>query len=219
MTSYARAHVEELGGRTDWEAAAIEAFATGWARGQFRQRFCDFFREVGAIIENRGSPRRITGKLIAGKLPTRPTVTFVGGNLSCLVPLIGSPYRASIETQNKWLVLEEVNEPPHRIDRMLAQLMLAGLLERCAGILVGDFRDDSGDLQEAAVASLRKQLAHWGRTPIVTTRDVGHIWPLAPLPIGRPIALRRAGRTGIGVIQLSVPWTTWSRIDGRAGDQ
>lgn len=60
---------------------------------------------------------------------------FVGGNLSLITATMGTPYE--IDTRNKILLIEEVNEDPYRIDRMLTQLALAGKLADAAGIVLG----------------------------------------------------------------------------------
>jgi muramoyltetrapeptide carboxypeptidase len=69
-----------------------------------------------------------------------------GGNLSNLVCLLGTPY--DITWDGAIMLLEDINEPPHRIDRMLTQLALAGKFDKVAGILLGDFT--SGQNQSAA---------------------------------------------------------------------
>ncbi|HEY9179114.1 MAG TPA: LD-carboxypeptidase, partial [Candidatus Baltobacteraceae bacterium] len=58
-----------------------------------------------------------------------------GGNLSLVSALVGTPY--AIDTARAILVLEEVDEAPYRIDRMLVQLEMSGALSRLAGVLIG----------------------------------------------------------------------------------
>lgn len=64
----------------------------------------------------------------------------VGGNLSLIAALIGTPWQ--LETKGKILVLEDVNEPPYKVDRLLTQLKLAGLLEGLKGVILGDLDAD-----------------------------------------------------------------------------
>ncbi len=69
-----------------------------------------------------------------------PGVSFgrlVGGNLSNLVSLLGTEFE--FDTNDSILFLEEVSEPPYKIDRMLKQLELAGKFKNCKGILLGNF--------------------------------------------------------------------------------
>lgn len=65
------------------------------------------------------------------------TAPLIGGNLASLVTLLGT--RFDFSWDDKILFLEDVNEPPYRIDRMLTQLQLAGKFEKIAGLLIGDF--------------------------------------------------------------------------------
>ena len=64
---------------------------------------------------------------------------LTGGNLSMIVSTLGTKYE--IDTTDAILFLEEVHEEPFRVDRMLTQLWLAGKLQSCRGIALGNFRD------------------------------------------------------------------------------
>lgn len=61
---------------------------------------------------------------------------LIGGNLSLLSDTLGTPYE--IDTQDKIVLIEEVNEAPYRIDRMLTQLRLAGKLQAAAGFIIAE---------------------------------------------------------------------------------
>jgi len=66
----------------------------------------------------------------------RATGPLAGGNLSLTAALLGTPYE--LDTRGRILLLEEVGEGPYRVDRMLAQLSLAGKLRAAAGVAVGE---------------------------------------------------------------------------------
>ena len=69
---------------------------------------------------------------------------LVGGNLTVLTALAGSPYLPDFT--GKILFLEDVSEAPYRIDRMLSTLKLMGALDRIAGLIFGECTDcDPGD--------------------------------------------------------------------------
>lgn len=61
---------------------------------------------------------------------------LVGGCLCLLSDSIGTPFE--LETDGKILVIEDVDEAPHRVDAMFTQLLNTGKLQACAGVLVGE---------------------------------------------------------------------------------
>ncbi|HHT27562.1 MAG TPA: LD-carboxypeptidase [Firmicutes bacterium] len=65
------------------------------------------------------------------------TGRLVGGNLSLLCALLGTP--EEIDARGAILLLEDVEEEPYRLDRMLSQLYLAGKLQAAVGIAIGTF--------------------------------------------------------------------------------
>jgi muramoyltetrapeptide carboxypeptidase len=72
---------------------------------------------------------------------------LVGGNLSLLVALEGTPY--SIDTTEAILLVEDVGEAPYRIDRMLQQLKSAGKLAKLRGVVVGQFTESEPTISKA----------------------------------------------------------------------
>lgn len=64
---------------------------------------------------------------------------LVGGNLSLIVSTLGTPFE--IDTSGKILFIEDINEEPRSVDRMLNQLKMAGKLNDVNGIVIGDFCD------------------------------------------------------------------------------
>jgi muramoyltetrapeptide carboxypeptidase len=64
---------------------------------------------------------------------------LIGGNLTLISTTLGTPYE--IDTRGRILFIEDVDEEPYRIDRMLTQLRLAGKLDAAAGIIVGECLD------------------------------------------------------------------------------
>lgn len=85
---------------------------------------------------------------------------LVGGNLSLVCALIGT--RWQIDTRGALLFLEDTGEAPYRLDRMLTQLRLAGLLQPAAGVVLGDFHlknTPPASVQGEVVAVLQDRLA------------------------------------------------------------
>src|ERR1041384_938028 len=60
---------------------------------------------------------------------------LIGGNLSILCSTLGTPYQPSF--RDKILFFEDLQEVPYRFDRMLTQLLNAGLLQQLAGVAIG----------------------------------------------------------------------------------
>ncbi len=95
---------------------------------------------------------------------------IVGGCLSALVGLIGTPYEPDFD--HRILFLEDVREKPFRIDRMLTHLILAGKLEKVRGIVFGDMHgcsDSVNDLRKVIEDVLRSY-----EFPVVLGFQAGH---------------------------------------------
>lgn len=126
----------------------------------------------------------------------RGTITgeLTGGNLSLVTFSLGTPY--AVETKGKVLFLEEVNEEPYRIDRMLTQLRLAGKLEGVEGIVFGDMVACNPRKSRSSV-SLKDVLARFAQEvniPCFTAFPSGHGRENVVLPMGGWIALEAQGR-------------------------
>ncbi len=107
----------------------------------------------------------------------------VGRNLAMLISLIGTPWMPKIE--NGILVLEDINEHPFRVERMLLQLYHAGILPRQKAIILGSFSGstpndyDAGYNLESVYAFLRSRLS----IPLITGLDFGHEQRTVTLPL------------------------------------
>ena len=117
-----------------------------------------------------------------------------GGNLSVLCALLGTPYLPTVE--EGILFLEDVAEHPYRIERMLSQLLHAGVLARQKAIVLGQFTDyrlvphDKGYKFQTVVAWLRSQL----KVPVLTNLPFGHVPTKVLLPVGMRCDLAVQGR-------------------------
>ena len=112
-----------------------------------------------------------------------------GGNLSVLSSLVGTPYFPSEQQyQNGILFLEDVNEHPYRIERMLMQLLEAGILAKQNAIMMGGFSayrlydNDRGYSLQAAFDAVRSRLPD--SIPILTDLPFGHQPNKLTLPVG-----------------------------------
>ncbi|ECE5990954.1 muramoyltetrapeptide carboxypeptidase [Salmonella enterica subsp. salamae] len=116
--------------------------------------------------------------------------TLWGGNLAMLISLIGTPWMPTID--KGILVLEDVNEHPFRVERMLLQLEYAGILNRQSAIILGNFSGaapneyDAGYSLKSVYAFLRSRLS----VPLITGLDFGHEQRTVTLPIGANATLK-----------------------------
>ncbi|ECJ2452360.1 muramoyltetrapeptide carboxypeptidase [Salmonella enterica] len=116
--------------------------------------------------------------------------TLWGGNLAMLISLIGTPWMPTID--KGILVLEDVNEHPFRVERMLLQLEYAGILNRQSAIILGSFSGaapneyDAGYSLESVYAFIRSRLS----VPLITGLDFGHEQRTVTLPIGANATLK-----------------------------
>lgn len=109
---------------------------------------------------------------------------LTGGNLSVLSALVGTPYAA--RTEGALLFLEDVGELPYRIDRMLTQLELAGLLRRAAGLVGGVFRDCEHPPESPGMPLAQAIDERFGAAgvPAIYGLSFGHVRDQLTLPIG-----------------------------------
>ncbi|HHU55219.1 MAG TPA: LD-carboxypeptidase [Acholeplasmataceae bacterium] len=113
---------------------------------------------------------------------------LVGGNLSLITNLIGTPY--DIDFNNKIVFIEEVDEAPYRIDRMFAQLRLSGKLEQAKGFIFGHFTNCVSESQEhQQVTELISEYFIKLNKPIIINFPSGHEFPFLNLPIGLQVEL------------------------------
>lgn len=145
-------------------------------------------QEISLIAEYPEAEREIT--ILRKGLVRAP---IIGGNLSILQTLIGTPWQISF--RNKILFLEEISEPPFRIDRMLTHLLNAGAFAGVKGIAIGNCRDCIDPLA-SSVSEYRQTLLDVFKerlvplkVPIVVGLPFGHTSFNATLPIAAMAAL------------------------------
>lgn len=136
---------------------------------------------------------------VAGNPEPAPAVrvrqaTIWGGNLAMLTSLLGTAYFPQIK--GGILFLEDVGEHPYRIERMLTQLLHAGVLAQQKAILLGQFTEyklnshDKGFKLATVLQWLRSQV----KTPILTNLPYGHVSTKVLLPVGAKADLHAEGR-------------------------
>lgn len=120
--------------------------------------------------------------------------TLWGGNLAIVTALAGTPWLPSVP--GGILYLEDVHEHPYRIERMLTQLLYAGVLGSQKAILLGHFTNykpaphDKGYRLQTVVDWLRRQV----KAPVFTQLPFGHVPTKVVLPTGAKVQLAVEGR-------------------------
>lgn len=146
-------------------------------------------QQLRALVERTEPPGplpfpRSAGLRATTLVPGEVTGPLVGGNLSLLAATVGTPY--ALKARGHILFIEEVGEPAYRIDRLLSQLLLAGLLDEVAGIAIGAISDcpdqNRTDLPEPAEIVLDR-LRPLG-VPLAYGFPFGHIAESWTLPLG-----------------------------------
>lgn len=157
----------------------------------------DFHQEVSPFTEE-VFWRTITSNKKIGKLKNprnekfytlnkgRASGRIIGGNLSLLVSLMGTEYFPKLK--DSILLLEDINEAPYRVDRMLNQLRLAKYFKQVKGIALGHFVDcinndsfqSSFTLNEVIIEYFQKQL----KLPVLYNIKHGHVKENITIPFG-----------------------------------
>lgn len=126
-----------------------------------------------------------------------PDALLWGGNLTVLTSLLGTPYFPQVD--GGILFLEDIAEHPYRIERMLTQLLHAGVLARQKAILLGQFTEfklvahDRGFKMQSVIDWLHSKI----KTPILTNLPYGHVQTKVLLPVGARVELAVQGRDAL----------------------
>jgi muramoyltetrapeptide carboxypeptidase len=107
---------------------------------------------------------------------------LIGGNLALLSATLGTPYQ--VDATGAILAIEDVGEPPYRLDRLLTQLRLAGVLEGVAGVALGSFAECAGDADDPGLLDVfADRLGDLG-VPVLAGLPFGHVPHNWTLPFG-----------------------------------
>lgn len=114
---------------------------------------------------------------------------LTGGCLTLIRGLMGTPYE--IDCDDRIVFLEDVDEEPHNIDRILTQMVLAGKFDRARGIIIGDCsgcrpggsKRNILPLNSSLEVILREHFSHLG-IPVIYGLKLGHTPDKVTLPLG-----------------------------------
>jgi muramoyltetrapeptide carboxypeptidase len=113
--------------------------------------------------------------------------SLLGGTLSVVTRLLGTPYLPSLE--GAILLLEDVGERPYRLDRMWTHLELAGVFRQVRGIALGSFTSCEEKDADYAAADVLRELAQATGLPCAAGFPIGHGAENEPVPLGARVRL------------------------------
>jgi len=163
-----------------WSGAGVQSFHGPIARAALTPFTRDSF--MRAVIHGRDS-----AGVASGAQTLRDGIAtgrVVGGNLAVLASLCGTPW--AIDCDGAIVMLEDINEAPYRVDRMMNQLRQSGALRGCVGIAFGHCTscDEQADDGSRTVVEIVRECAVVLGVPAVIGIPVGHIDDQWTLPIG-----------------------------------
>lgn len=185
-------------GSTTWAGPAVcEGFGAGVPDDIMEACFDDMLTGQGEGTgwrQNR-EPQSIAGSIaMSDHAPYVCKGTIWGGNLTMLASLVGTAYFPNIK--GGILFLEDVGEHPYRIERLLTQLLHAGVLSKQKAILMGQFTEfkltphDRGYKLQKVYEWLRSHI----KAPVITNLPYGHVATKVLLPVGSKAKLMVDGR-------------------------
>lgn len=129
-------------------------------------------------------PLSPTGEVLHHGTRTVASGRLVGGNLSLVAALAGTPYLPDMK--GVVLSLEEIDERPYRVDRLLQQLKLSGVLRSAKGVLLGDFTDCTPVKGKPSLTlpEIFRQTFESYQIPVLSGFRYGHVRHSLTLPVG-----------------------------------
>ena len=122
-----------------------------------------------------------------------------GGNMTVLQSSMGTPFQ--MRSHKGFVFFEDIGERPHRVDRMITQMSLAGAFDQTRAILLGDFLVSDKTEQKNIFHDVWMRFAQERRIPVLMNMPVGHGSRQKLLPLGTPSRLDvKAGRGQLRVL-------------------
>ena len=156
----------------------------GLLPGETRQRLFHLLESTAPAPPLHGSETWVPG-VAEGPL--------LGGTLSVVTRLLGTPYLPSLE--GAILLLEDVGERPYRLDRMWTHLELAGVLRQLRGIALGSFTNCEEPDADYRAADVLRELAAAAGLPCAAGFPIGHGAANEPVPLGARVRLDATARS------------------------
>ena len=166
---------------SEWDGFSTEQFR-GTVMDAMPMRLANPPEKEDRLVQRTGRIATLRGGVARGPL--------VGGNLAVFTSMAGSPYWPAFD--GAILFLEEVNEYIYRVDRMLSTLLISGVLQRLAGVVLGAFtRCEPGD-GNFGTLTLDEVFDDYFRplnVPVYRGAAFGHVRRKFTLPVGLPVEM------------------------------
>lgn len=130
--------IHQKTGLVTFHGPVVLSHFTEFTQQHFRKALFDA-APIGSVTNPRESNPLRPEHTLRVIRPGKARGPLIGGNLTLISTTMGTPYE--IDTRGRILFIEDVDEEPYRIDRMLTQLRLAGKLNQAAGIIFGECAD------------------------------------------------------------------------------
>jgi len=184
-------------------------FETKYTHSYYQKALMDVF-PIGLVAD---PPREIWG---SDYPPTRMVIAegkgrgrLTGGCLTLIRGLMGTPYE--IDCDDRIVFLEDVDEEPHNIDRILTQMVLAGKFDRARGIIIGDCsgcrpggsKRNILPLNASLEVILREHFSHLG-IPVIYGLKLGHTPDKVTLPLGVMASLDVRGGSAASSVKFKI---------------
>lgn len=163
--------IQEKTGLVTFLAPVLNYF--GDKESSFQQEYAFSAIEQMLVLQKPGKIKLPKGAAVKVLRPGKASGRLVGGNLTLVAALCGTPWQ--INTDNKVLVLEDIGEEIYRIDRMLWQLKTCGLLDRPAAVILGSWKDCTTSLTNSL--TLDEVFTHYfgkANYPVLQNFPTGH---------------------------------------------
>jgi muramoyltetrapeptide carboxypeptidase len=172
--------------------ATVHGPGAAWVEDRTPEASAESLR--GALMDVEPVTLDANGDTETGPVRTTGTArgTLLGGNLCLMAASLGT--QDFPDLTGAILLLEEVDEPPYKVDRMLTQLRRAGVLDTVAGIALGQFTRCSDDWPVTVADVLAERLGDLG-VPVLGGLPVGHGYGQLTVPLGVPATLDVAAGT------------------------
>jgi muramoyltetrapeptide carboxypeptidase len=131
------------------------------------------------------------GDSIRCEVPGAARGRLLGGNMTCLLRLLGTPYAPDFT--GAILFLEDIGEKAYRVDGMFTHLRLAGVLDQIAGLVLGRFDHPDAEEQARIGAFLQAEAKRIGK-PCISNAPIGHFPQQTVLPVGGQVELHAEAR-------------------------